>query len=163
MNEDEWLNEIVMKYSDLLFRIAIQNVSNYSDAEDVLQEVFLRCFLNEKVKRNEIEYLQAWLIKMTINLCKDVKKAAWNKKRQDQYEELSEHLAMPGKLTEDCMDAIDALKKLSCKEREIIYLDYLGYTNQEIAKLIGIKLNSVNSKKQRARGKVKDYMRWLNE
>ena len=55
------------KYSDMVYRLAVARVKNTYDADDILQEVFLR-FIKCKDKINNEEHAKAMLIRITINL-----------------------------------------------------------------------------------------------
>ena len=58
------------QFTDTVYRIALHNTSNFSDAEDVTQEVFIRLLETNKAFRDS-EHIKAWLIRVTINLCRD--------------------------------------------------------------------------------------------
>lgn len=74
---DDLIREIIEKYSDMVFRIALHNVGNYSDAEDIMQEVFLKCYMNKIITEYGTDRIKAWLIRVTLNQCKDLHKSAW--------------------------------------------------------------------------------------
>lgn len=65
--------EIVEKYSDMIYRIAYQRVLNQYDAEDIVQEVFVKLLCNKNYFRDG-EHVKAWLIRVTVNLCVNYKK-----------------------------------------------------------------------------------------
>lgn len=156
---EEEITRLVEKYSDMIFHIALHNTGNYADAEDILQEVLMKCYINKIHLKKDEEEIKAWLIRVTINQCKDLHKASWNKKRSDTEipEERNLFLAQEKRFSEEYMDVLDGLQKLSFEERNIIYLDYLGYKNREIAKLMHINPNSVNTKLQRAKKIIQNY------
>ena len=68
--EYEKIADIVEKYSDLLLRVAFTYMKNISDAEDMVQEVFLKLVKNYPSFESD-EHKKAWLIRVTINLCKN--------------------------------------------------------------------------------------------
>ncbi len=77
--DNTFVHGVVEDHSDMLFRIAYHNVKSKSDAEDLVQEVFLQ--LIRKMDRFENhEHLKAWLIRATINKCKDHVKSVWFKR-----------------------------------------------------------------------------------
>ncbi len=66
---DITVEEIVELYSDMLLRIALQNMRNLQDAEDVVQDTFMKYLaLNDF---NSETHRKAWLIRVCINLCKE--------------------------------------------------------------------------------------------
>ena len=71
--EKERYEEVVYQYSDMVTRIAVMNVKNYDDAKDCYQNVFMKLYCYNKKFESE-EHLKAWLIRVTINECKDYQK-----------------------------------------------------------------------------------------
>ena len=71
----EVYEKIVDDYSDMIYRIAYQNLRSSYDAEDIMQEVFLTLLKNDG-KFKDSEHLKAWLIKVTVNKCIDFRKSA---------------------------------------------------------------------------------------
>ena len=63
----ESFDEVMRKYADMVYRLAYSRVGNTHDADDILQEVFLRYIKADKTYNDE-EHRKAWLIKITINL-----------------------------------------------------------------------------------------------
>jgi len=61
-------------YTEVLYRIAFTYLGNRSDAEDIVQETFLK-YIKKKTKFDNDEHEKAWLIRVTINLCKDYLKS----------------------------------------------------------------------------------------
>ena len=67
-------NKVVEEFSDMIFRIAYQNLCNIADAEDVVQEVFISLLKSKSKIFNDSEHLKSWLIRVTINKCLDVRR-----------------------------------------------------------------------------------------
>ena len=65
--EQRW-NYLVEEYQTMLYRVAFANMKNRADAEDVVQEAFLRYMKDEKPILNK-EHEKAWLIRTTIHIC----------------------------------------------------------------------------------------------
>ena len=62
-------DQIVDTYADMVYRIALVQMKNIDDAQDVFQEVFLRLVKNiDKIESEE--HLKFWLIRVTINCAK---------------------------------------------------------------------------------------------
>lgn len=142
------LHDIVDTYSDTLIRIAYQNTKNMSDAEDIVQEVYIKLMKCHKSFKS-MEHLKAWLIRVTINRCKDHFKSAWFRKTT----ELKEDAVLIHQESEPVMEEIFMLERM---DRNIVYLYYYeGYTIKEIAQILKMKENTVSSKLQRARKKLK--------
>ena len=61
--------EVIDRYADMVYRLALLQVNNQTDAEDVFQEVFIRLVKNIH-KLQSWEHVKAWLIRVTINCSK---------------------------------------------------------------------------------------------
>ncbi|WP_042473041.1 RNA polymerase sigma factor [Bacillus ndiopicus] len=142
------VQEIVQTYSDTLIRIAVQQTKSMSEAEDIVQEVYMTLMRQKKVFDNEA-YLKAWLIKVTFNKCKDYFKSSRVKKTIPITEEMTF-------IAKEEQEVLAEIFELNENERVIVYLHYYeGYTTAEIANLLGINANTVGSKLRRARMKLK--------
>lgn len=148
--------EIVEKYADMIYRIAYQKVLNRYDAEDIVQDVFVKLLSNKSYFRDE-EHMKAWLIRVTINLCIN-----YNKSLARQKTVSVEQLDIP--FTQQETGILEELYLLPEDERNILYLYYYeGYKIREIAKILRQKQNTINSKLTRARNKLKRIMEVNNE
>ena len=74
-SEQEVVNAIEI-YSDMVLRLCMVYLKNESDTEDVFQTVFLKYALHTQPFENA-EHEKAWLIKVTVNACKNLIKDAW--------------------------------------------------------------------------------------
>lgn len=148
MENRETYNKIVDDYSDMIFRIAYQNLYNKQDAEDIMQEVFLSLLKTDK-QFKDFNHIKAWLIKVTVNKCIDFKKSFFRQKTVSLEEEIIVY-------NHEEQNLMDELNKLPRDYRIIIYLYYYeSYTIAEIAEILDKKQNTVNSKLQRGRKKLK--------
>ena len=135
------------KYSDMVYRLAFARVKNKSDADDVLQEVFLR-FIKHKDKVENEEHLKALLIRITINCSKTLLTSSWFKRTEPLDENLS--------VQDEYSDTFDAVLRLPQKYRTVIHMHYyMGYSVEEIAKILKSKPSTVKSWLHRARQKLK--------
>ncbi|WP_249660517.1 RNA polymerase sigma factor [Lysinibacillus fusiformis] len=142
------VQEIVQTYSDTLIRIAVHQTKNMSEAEDIVQEVYMTLMKQRKTFDHE-DHLKAWLIKVTFNKCKDYFKSARMKKTVPITEEMSF-------IAKEEQMVLTEIFELNPKERVIVYLHYYeGYTTAEIANLLGMNVNTIGSKLRRARMKLK--------
>ncbi|MEE0980628.1 MAG: RNA polymerase sigma factor [Acutalibacteraceae bacterium] len=131
------------QFTDTVYRVALHNTANFSDAEDVTQEVFVKLLETNKAFRDS-EHLKAWLIRVTINLCRD-------KMKKSSRETLVENV-FPNKPNEDKSEVLEAVKALPEKYRNAIYLHYYeGYTAKEIGKILDAKESTVLSWLSRGR------------
>ena len=131
------------QFTDTVYRVALHNTANFSDAEDVTQEVFVKLLETNRAFRDS-EHLKAWLIRVTINLCRD-------KMKKSSRETLVENV-FPNKPNEDKSEVLEAVKALPEKYRNAIYLHYYeGYTAKEIGKILDAKESTVLSWLSRGR------------
>lgn len=141
---------VFRQYADMIYRIALHNLSNSSDAEDILQEVCLALMTGSPP--DDEPHLKRWLIRVTINKCKNLKRSYWQRNRES-LEDYT-HLQAPER-----PGIPDEIYKLSENHRNIIYLYYFeDYTVPEIAEILGKNENTVKSSLQRARKKLKSIL-----
>ena len=135
------------QFTDTVYRVALHNTSNFSDAEDVTQEVFVKLLESNRAFKDS-EHLKAWLIRVTINLCRDKMKKASRETLVDDV--------LPLKTNEESADVLEAVKALPENYRNTIYLHYYeGYTAKEIGKILGAKENTVLSWLSRGRNALR--------
>lgn len=149
---EEEYEAVVDTYSDMIFRIAYQNLFSVEDAQDVVQDVFLKLLKQKENCFHDEEHLKAWLIKVTINQCLDYKKSFFRRNTV-----ALDNLEIPFEQEE--RQLMEELSRLPKEERNVLYLHYYeGYTIKEIAGILGKKQNTVNSKLTRGRSKLKQIL-----
>ena len=153
-NNDRLINYYNL-YSKMIYRLAFVQMKTKEQAEDILQDVFIKLMGQSIVFENE-EHAKAWLIKTTINCCKDYWKSAWFRKHVtlDAAAEISTYLPSNTKgFVTDCV------KRLPTKYRYIIHLYYYEeYSLKEIADILSINENTVRTRISRARQLLKKYL-----
>lgn len=143
-------SEAFDKYSDMVYRLAFARVKNKYDADDILQDVFIRFMKSKTPVKNE-EHAKALLIKITINCTKSMFSSGWFKKTEPLNEYISED--MPQK------DTLEAVLSLPVKYRTVIHLHYyFGYNIAEIAGILSLNPSTVKSQLHRAREKLKKHL-----
>ena len=110
------LSIYIQKYHGTIFRLAYSYVKNADDAEDIVQEAFLRLYCSE-LHFEADENVKAWLIRVSINLCKDMLKSAWLKGRTELDRDI------PYESKEESVVG-DCIVKLKPEYRVIIQLYY---------------------------------------
>lgn len=151
MNEES--EKIFEKYGDMVYRLAFSLTKKKEDAEDVSQEVFIKYIHNSnKFTESDDKYLKAWLIRVTINKCKDLFSSFWRK----NVIQLSEDVTFE---MEEKHEIYEAVVNLPEKYRIPIYLHYYeGYSVDEIAFILKRKNGTVKWQMSRARELLKEYM-----
>ncbi len=150
MREQDVFSYAFSQYADTVYRVAFNNTACSADAQDVSQEVFLKLLESGKVF-HDAEHLKAWLIRVTINLCRD------EYRKKNRLAPLTGDIAAPVQTEENgVLEAVNALPE---PYRNTIYLHYYeGYTAKEIGKILGAKENTVLSWLSRARAALKKEM-----
>ena len=139
MRSEQEVNTAVETYSDMILRLCTVYLKNGADAEDIFQTVFLKYALHTKPFESA-EHEKAWLIRVTVNACKDLLKSFF-RSRTITLEELADYA--PEITAEQCavMEAVWSLPK---QYRDVIYLHYYeGYTAPEIAGILKRNPNTV--------------------
>lgn len=136
------------EFTDTVYRVAYHNTSNFTDAEDVTQEVFMKLLESGKGFQSE-EHLKAWLIRVTVNLCHNLAR------KNKRVTSLDENLPAP----EQTESPLEYVRKLPENYRNAIYLHYYeGYTAKEIGQILGAGQNTVLSWLSRGRELLKKEM-----
>lgn len=144
---------IVEAYSSMLLRLALNRTQSIPEAEDIVQTVFLRLLRANPVFRGA-SHEKAWLLRTTINLCKDYRKSAARRTNipLDETE--------PTTLPPETAEVLDAVNRLPESDRYAVYLYY--YERMpigEIAHALGEKEGTVSSRLSRARKKLKTLLK----
>ena len=143
---------IVEEFSDMIYRTAYQNLMNVADAEDVVQDVFIRLLRHRKKSFTDREHLKAWLLRVTVNRCRDYRRFVLHRKETLLQEVPESEAPQANHLYEE-------IAELSKDDRTIVYLHYYeGYSIKEIAKIMGKNSNTVSSKLTRARKKLRTML-----
>lgn len=152
----EYMEHLVNKYSDTVIRIAFSYLKNMSDAEDAVQDVFLR-IIDKKPSFNDESHERFWITRTTINICKNKLNVFWNKNKCS-IDEIAES-ACYDNYNED-NSVFKAVMSLADKYREVVHMYYYeGYTTPQISKLTGKSEGTVRSLLARAREKLKKILK----
>lgn len=130
------------------------HLKNEADTEDIFQTVFLKYLLSSVVFEND-EHEKAWLIRVTINACKDLLKSFFRSKTVS-LEEVLEQPAAPNQEYHDVMKAVLSLPE---KYRDAIYLYYYeGYSATQIGKILHKNQNTVYTLLNRAKKQLRQTL-----
>ncbi len=148
----------VQRYTDTVFRVALNYIGAPADAEDITQNVFLK-LLREKKEFVSQEHIRSWLIRVTINECKNLTRSRWWK--QESLETCAEAFSFDTPERSELFYAVMALPK---RYRLPIYLYYYeGYSTQETADILGATKNTVCTQLKRGRELLKKSLTEVNE
>lgn len=144
---------LVERYSDTVYRLALIRTKSTHDAEDILQEVFLR-YLKRKPVFESSEHEKAWFIRVTVNCANSFLSSAWNRRTLPLGEVLPEHTQ-----GEDSSEVLAAVAILPLAMRTAIHLHYFEQMSvKEIADSMGRSESSVKTLLFRGRQRLKELL-----
>ncbi len=150
---EQEFTKVYERYVDDIFRLCFSFMKNQMDAEDVVQETFLKYFYSHKEFESP-DHLKAWLIVTASNHCKDLLKQWWRKRKNlDDYEE-----AAGGEMVvaDEMMELVMSLPE---KYKTAVYLYYYeGYDSREIASLLHKPDSTIRTYLQKARKILKQEL-----
>ena len=154
---DEEFNQIYQSYYQLLLHIAYDYVHNELDSEDIIQEVFLSFFQNNKSFKDS-NHIKYWLIRVTINKSIDYLRHKKNKELLIGDNYINNHEVEDDTL-ELKIKIQDGVSKLKFKDREIIILYYFNKLSlKDIAYSLNISESTARKRIFRARIKLKEII-----
>ncbi len=160
MNEPYELNGFVQSavqaFSQTVVKTAFSYLKNTADAEDITQEVFLALMQKKPDIANQ-EHLKAWLIRVTINKCKNYLKSGWFRSNNPVPED------MPY-LPQEENELLHAVLALDIKYRLPIHLFYYeGYSIKEIAKILEEREATIGTRLARGRKILKNLIGGIDD
>lgn len=138
-------------YAEDVYRLALSYLHNRQDAEDVCQTVFLR--LMRYKKQLDAGKEKTWLLTCTANACKDHLKSFWRK----HVVALDDTMTFRDEGERALWDAVDSLAPMYRAAVHLYY--YEGYTQDEIAAILGISRTAVQTRMSRARAQLKEVLK----
>lgn len=150
------------EFGPSVYRLAVNQLGSVSAAEDVFQDTF-ETLCKTNTSFNDAEHLKAWLLRVTINRCKNVKRGRARRKEQALDPTQLEDCSTGGQQRQDEPDRQDLashvdslLNELSDDLRVALYLRYIeGYSTEEIAAIEGVTDSAIRSRIHRARRQLK--------
>jgi len=154
MRSEEAVNQAIDRYADMVRRICLVHTKNEADTEDIFQNVFLKYALSS-VCFESAEHEKAWMIRVTVNECKDLLKSFFRTHTVslEQVWEKAEDMEVEHR------EVWEAVISLPEKYRDVIYLHYYeGYTAPQISRILGKNVNTVYTLMTRARERMKEML-----
>lgn len=145
------ITETIEQFSDMIYKIALSYAKDKPTAEDILQDVLIK-YMTDTTEFHDIEHKKAWLIRVTINECKQFFRSGWNKRKiplEDVYsfEKPERHVVFY------------AVMDLPIKYRIVIHLFYYEEMSiKEISKVLKINENTILSRLHRGRKLLKNVL-----
>lgn len=149
---EKYLNEVIERHGNIIYRISMLNLKNKENAEDIFQQTFLT-LVEKKARFNDENHELAWLIKVCNNKSKDHYKNYWNKRTEALNKNFSKEEE------EDLSEVFYAVSSLHSKYKIPIYLFYYeGYSTKEIASKLGKKEATIRTHLRRGRLELKKLL-----
>ncbi len=150
---EQEFTKVYERYVDDIFRLCFSFMKNQMDAEDVVQETFLKYFYSHKEFESP-DHLKAWLIVTASNHCKDLLKQWWRKRKNlDDYEKAAGGEVV---VADEMMELVMSLPE---KYKTAVYLYYYeGYDSREIASLLHKPDSTIRTYLQKARKILKQEL-----
>lgn len=145
--------ELLEKYSEMVYKLAYARTGNVHDAQDIVQEVFLKYIKADK-EFNDEEHRKAWLLTVAANTGNTMMKSAWFRHRADFEETKSEDYYTPEMISDGSL--YDVVQELPEKYRVVIHLFYYEELSiKEISVILKTRESNVKSRLFRARDMLK--------
>ena len=153
---ENWWNDpgaLAEGYAHAVYRLAYARTGCRADAEDVMQEVFLRLLRAKPVFDSEA-HAKAWLLRVAANCSNDLFRLPWRKREEPLPEDL------PAAETPEAGPVLQAVLSLPARYRTPIHLYYYeGFSVAEIAEIIGKREGTVKSRLFRARDLLRERLK----
>ena len=160
------IEEMIDKYSKLVYKICYDMLINSFDAEDITQEVYISFYKHfdeyGKLQENEIKNI---LCKIALNKCKDVLKSKAKKIENMTTDNILflENYIMPNKMEDEILEKekkeniIKLIKDIKEPYSNILYLYYIKQNSlDEISENLGIKKQTLKMQIYRAKKLLKE-------
>lgn len=159
MTEENFI-DCVKRNNQRLFLIALSFTQSHNDAEDILQNVFLKLWKYDKPFENE-SHMDKWLTAVCVNESKNHIKHPF-RKRSVPFDDLKEAYTFE---EDSSYDLFNAVMSLPAKERIVIHLFYYeDMSIKDIVAVLKIKESAVKTRLHRARKELKEILgdEWIN-
>jgi RNA polymerase sigma-70 factor, ECF subfamily len=150
---------LVDAYSTVLFRVAYSTLRNRTEAEDVVQDVFIRV-LEHRLSLSRVRDMRVWLIRIAWNLALDRKR----RKRPEQLDDIFAKSLVSGRIPADAameeaqryQSVLREIERLPKAERHVLLLFALQeLSTVEIAGVLGRSESAVRALLSRARARLR--------
>ena len=138
----------------MVYRVALHALGSPQDADDAVQEVFLRLYTARKPFEGE-EHLRRWLLRVTVNWCRDVLRSPWRKRRAPLAEVPAQPVFQKPE-QEALYQSVMALPEIYRVVLVLFYYEELSV--REIGKLLELEPSAVTTRLSRARARLKEQL-----
>lgn len=145
-------------YADTVRRLCFVYLKNHADTEDIFQNVFIKYAYSDK-EFDSKEHEKAWIIRVTINQCKDLLKSFFKSNTVFVNENEAFDSIYSSKGQGKNTKVLEAVAMLPKKYRVPIYLHYIeGYSAVEIGEMLKKNVNTIYTNLDRGRKLLKEKL-----
>lgn len=145
---EETFEQVYAAWGEMLYRLAALYLGSASEAEDVLQDVFVKLLSQKRTFRDQ-EHQKRWLIRVTVNLCKDHLRST----RRRATVSLEDRDLVGREENREILSLVLSMPEIY---RAAVHLHYYeGYSVSEIGKILGLSESAVKMRLKRGR----EYLR----
>lgn len=164
LEREEIIDQLMQEYSDDILHLVYTYVKNRTTAEDLTQEIFLKCY--EKLNQfNQQATLKTWVYRIASNHCKDYLRS-WHYRKITLSDKILDYIPSKSKQVEEEIIAnseenilTNAVMNLPLKYREVVFLHYYEELSlAEISKITKVNINTIKTRLKRAKELLKDKM-----
>lgn len=158
MIDEDYINYIYDTYSDTILKVSYTYLKSTHLSEDILQELCLK-IIKKKIKLEDKTKEKYWIIRVTINMCKDYLKSSWYRKNVELDENL---LYLPKEQNEILSEVLN----LPEKYKTVIYLHYYeDYSIKEISKILKTNESTIGTRLSRGKSILENKLKgvWNDE
>ena len=147
------------RHADALYRLALARLANDADAQDVVQDVFIK-YMSAAPAFESADHERAWFLRATVNRCYDLV-------RKNQVREaipLQEALGVAAQDHSGVAELMELLQQIPDTYKDTVILHCLeGYSLEETARLLEISLSAAKMRLKRGREALKALHREEND
>ncbi len=167
------LAPLVEKYKRMVYRLAMQITKNHADADDVMQETFIKVYRSIRTFRKEAAF-ETWLYRIAVNEALNFVKRRERQREstleitsEAEYEAITRYRAqiandphIHAEKAELRHHVTEAVNNLSLKHRTVVILhEFEGLTHAEIASILNCSEGTVRSRLHYARKKLRTLLK----
>ena len=148
---NEYIDYAVHTYSSSMLRAAFSVLHSSADAEDAVQEAFIR-LMTACPQFHDSEHEKAWLLRVTINIARNMRRSQSRRERQADIE-----IPCHQEIGRELLEAVLALPE---KYSTVVHLYYYeGYSIKEIARILNLPPATVGTRIARGRNALRNAMK----
>ncbi|MBQ7385190.1 MAG: RNA polymerase sigma factor [Ruminococcus sp.] len=146
------IETVYQQYADMLYRVALSTLQNDMDAQDAVQDVFIK-YMSAKPDFKDEEHEKAWFLRVTVNRCHDMLRSRKVRLRLHAESEVEPVNPAP-KARQELFEVLHSIPE---KYKSTVILHCLeGLSLQETADILGISLSAAKMRLKRAREIIKE-------